>query len=177
MLEGELRNSIGKGASRALKRDGKLVANIYGKGVSNVHAFFKSNEFIKFMRKKEHLKFPVKVDGKTYEVVVQEYQKHPVTNALTHVDLKVVKNGEISTFMIPVRLEGSPVGLKNKGVLIQSKRRLKVRCDAAVLPDEFVLNVDALDVGDALLVKDVKVPEGVEIQDASRVAVVGVEKA
>ena len=53
MLEGIVRDSIGKKAAKALKRDGYLLANIYGKGAENVNAAFKRNEFIKAMRKRE----------------------------------------------------------------------------------------------------------------------------
>ena len=177
MLEGIVRESIGRKAAKALKRDGYLIANIYGKGLENIHAAFKVNEFIKEVRKKTTLAFDVKVGSQTLNVVVVDYQKDPVTSDLKHVDLKVAQKGVISKYMVPVKITGTAIGLKNKGVLIQSKRRLKVKCKAENLPNFFELNVSKLDVGDALLVRDVVVPEGVTILDADRIAVVGVEKA
>ncbi|MCX2683034.1 50S ribosomal protein L25/general stress protein Ctc [Campylobacter sp. MIT 21-1685] len=177
MLEGIVRESIGKKASKALKRDGYLIANIYGKGLENINAAFKVNDFIKSVRKKSTLAFEVKVGEKILNVVVVDYQKNPVTSELWHVDLKVVQQGVVSKYMIPVKIVGTALGLKNKGVLIQSKRRLKVKCTPENLPTFFELDVSKLDVGDALLVKDVVVPEGVTLIDADRVAVVGVEKA
>ncbi|ACM64679.2 50S ribosomal protein L25/general stress protein Ctc [Campylobacter lari] len=177
MLEGIVRESIGRKAAKALKRDGYLIANIYGKGLENINAAFKINEFIKEVRKKTTLAFDVKVGGKVLNVVVVDYQKDPVTAELKHVDLKVAQKGVISKYMVPVKIVGTAMGLKNKGVLIQSKRRLKVKCAAENLPNYFELDVTKLDVGDALLVRDVVVPEGVTMVDADRVAVVGVEKA
>lgn len=177
MLEGIVRESIGRKAAKALKRDGYLIANIYGKGLENIHAAFKVNEFIKEVRKKTTLAFDVKVAGKVLNVVVVDYQKDPVTAELKHVDLKVAQKGVISNYMVPVKIVGTAMGLKNKGVLIQSKRRLKVKCAAENLPNYFELDVTKLDVGDALLIRDVVVPEGVTMVDADRVAVVGVEKA
>ena len=165
MLEGIIRESIGRKAAKALKRDGYLIANIYGKGLENIHAAFKVNDFIKEVRKKTTL------------VVVVDYQKDPVTSDLKHVDLKVAQKGVVSKYMVPVKVVGTAIGLKNKGVLIQSKRRLKVKCAAENLPNFFELDVSKLDVGDALLVKDIVVPQGVSIIEADRVAVVGVEKA
>ncbi|MBX2683526.1 50S ribosomal protein L25/general stress protein Ctc [Campylobacter lari] len=176
MLEGIVRESIGRKAAKALKRDGYLIANIYGKGLENINAAFKINEFIKEVRKKTTLAFDVKVGGKVLNVVVVDYQKDPVTAELKHVDLKVAQKGVISKYMVPVKIVGTAMGLKNKGVLIQSKRRLKVKCAAENLPNYFELDVTKLDVGDALLVRDVVVPEGVTMVDADRVAVVGVEK-
>ncbi|AJC85277.1 50S ribosomal protein L25/general stress protein Ctc [Campylobacter peloridis] len=177
MLEGIVRESIGRKAAKALKRDGYLIANIYGKGLENINAAFKVNEFIKEVRKKTTLAFDVKVADKVLNVVVVDYQKDPVTAELKHVDLKVAQKGVISKYMVPVKIVGTAMGLKNKGVLIQSKRRLKVKCAAENLPNYFELDVTKLDVGDALLVRDVVVPEGVTMVDADRVAVVGVEKA
>ncbi|EAK0952315.1 50S ribosomal protein L25/general stress protein Ctc [Campylobacter lari] len=177
MLEGIVRESIGRKAAKALKRDGYLIANIYGKGLENINAAFKVNEFIKEVRKKTTLAFDIKVADKVLNVVVVDYQKDPVTAELKHVDLKVVQKGVISKYMVPVKIVGTAMGLKNKGVLIQSKRRLKVKCAAENLPNYFELDVTKLDVGDALLIRDVVVPEGVTMVDADRVAVVGVEKA
>ncbi|EAI3059771.1 50S ribosomal protein L25/general stress protein Ctc [Campylobacter coli] len=177
MLEGIVRESIGRKAAKALKRDGYLIANIYGKGLENINAAFKVNDFIKEVRKKTTLAFDVKVGSQTLNVVVVDYQKDPVTAELKHVDLKVVQKGVISKYMVPVKITGTAIGLKNKGVLIQSKRRLKVKCAAENLPNFFELDVSKLDVGDALLVRDIVVPAGVTMIDADRVAVVGVEKA
>ncbi|TQR30639.1 50S ribosomal protein L25 [Campylobacter sp. MIT 99-7217] len=177
MLEGIVRESIGRKASKALKRDGYLIANIYGKGLENINAAFKLNDFIKEVRKKTSLIFDVKVGSKTLSVVVVDYQKDPVTAQLKHVDLKVAQKGVLSKYMVPIKITGIAIGLKNKGVLIQSKRRLKVKCVAENLPNFFELDVSKLDVGDALLVRDIVVPNGVSIVEADRVAVVGVEKA
>ncbi|EAC1314074.1 50S ribosomal protein L25/general stress protein Ctc [Campylobacter coli] len=177
MLEGIVRESIGRKAAKALKRDGYLIANIYGKGLENINAAFKVNDFIKEVRKKTTLAFDVKVGSQTLNVVVVDYQKDPVTAELKHVDLKVAQKGVISKYMVPVKITGTAIGLKNKGVLIQSKRRLKVKCAAENLPNFFELDVSKLDVGDALLVRDIIVPAGVTMIDADRVAVVGVEKA
>ncbi|WP_297573674.1 50S ribosomal protein L25/general stress protein Ctc [uncultured Campylobacter sp.] len=174
MLEGIVRESIGKKAAKALKRDGYLIANIYAKGVDNVYAAFKTNEFIKAVRAKETLAFDVKVGDSVYKVVVEEYQKHPVTNELTHVDLRVVHDDVLARYFVPITITGSAIGLKNRGILVQSKRRLPVQCKGKDLPNEFVLDVTNLDVADSLLVRDVEVPKGVKLLDKPDVALVGV---
>lgn len=177
MLEGIVRDSIGKKATKALRRDGYLIANIYAKGLENINAAFKSNEFIKAVRAKETLIFDVKVGDKTLPVVIQEYQRDPVTNQLLHVDLRVAQEGVLSKYLVPVKTSGSPKGLKNKGVLIYSKKRLLVKCKAEDLPNDFTLEVSHLDVGDSVLVRDITVPANVQMMDADRVSVVGVIKA
>ena len=177
MLEGIVRDSIAKSATKALRRDGYLIANIYGKGFENVHAAFKTNEFIKFLRTKETLAFDVKVDGKTHKVVVQEYQKDPVTSELLHVDLMAAQPGVRATYKVPVTVEGTPKGLKNKGLFVFHKKRVPVKCTIENLPESFHLVIDDLDTGDNVLVRNLEMPEGVQCFLDPRVPVVGVIKA
>ena len=177
MLEGIIRDSIGKKAAKALRRDGYLIANIYGKGIENINAAFKKNEFLKAVKAKEKLLLDIKVGDKEYSVAIQEYQKDPVTNELLHVDLKVATPGVVSRFMIPVKTVGVAKGIKERGVLIISKKRLKVKCAPENIPDSFTLDVTPLGIGDSILVRDIDVPKNVKMLEADDVAVVGVIKA
>lgn len=177
MLEGIVRESITKKATRELRRDGYLIANIYGKGVENINAAFKENEFVKAVRNKETLIFPVKVGGKELNVIIQEYQKDPVKSKFLHVDLRIALPGVLTKYLVPVKTVGTPKGLRNKGVLAQSKKRLCVKCAAEHLPNEYTLDVAHLDVGDTILIRDIKVDKNVQIMDEDRISVVGVIKA
>ncbi len=178
MLSGIVRESIGKKDAKALRRDGYLIANIYGAGVSeNVHCAFKKNEFIKAVKSKSTLIFPVLVGDKEIRVVISEYQKEPVSSDLLHVDLYAIKDGVEANFKVPVKTTGVAIGIKNKGVLITSKRRVAVRTTPEKLPNEFVLDVSKLDVGNSILIRDIVAPDGVRMLDRDDVAVVGVIKA
>ena len=177
MLEGIIRESISKASTKALRNDGYLIANIYAKGISNIHCAFKVNEFIKAMKSKKTLIFPVKVSGKSYDVVVQEYQKDPVSNDLKHIDLLVAQKGVANKFKVPVKPKGTPKGLKNKGVLLVSTKRISVKCTPEALPNEYEIDVSDLDVGDSVVVRDLPSIDGVKVLDNQDVAVVGVIKA
>ena len=177
MLEGIVRESIDKQATKALRKDGFLIANIYGKGIENINAAFKQNEFVRAVKNKTTFAFPVKVGGTEYKVIIQEYQKDPLINTFVHVDLRIVLDGVISRYLIPVKTVGIPVGLKDKGILINSKSRLRVKCAGENLPDSFTLDVSDLDVGDTILIRDIDVPKNVTIMEEDRIAVVGVIKA
>jgi len=177
MLEGIVRESITKKATKELRRNGYLIANIYGKGIENINAAFKENEFVKAVRNKKTLAFPVKVGDQELNVVIQEYQKDPVKNRFLHVDLRVALPGVLSKYLVPVVFVGTPKGLKNKGVLAQTKKRLTVKCTAENLPQNFTLDVSDLDVGDTILVRDVKVDDNITLMDEDRISIVGVIKA
>jgi len=177
MLEGIARNSMTKQETKSLRKDGYLIANIYGKGLENVNAAFKKNEFIKFLRNKTTIAFDVNVDGNTIKVVVQEYQKCPITSDLLHVDLMIAQPGVRTTYRVPVTVEGTPKGLKNKGLFIFHKKRVPVKCTIENLPESFHLQIADLDTGDNVLVRDLELPEGVSCYLDPRVPIVGVIKA
>ncbi len=177
MLEGIVRESTSKKATKALRRDGYLIANIYGKNKENINAAFKENEFIKYVRNKETLAFDVKVGDDTYKVVIQEYQKDPVTSKLLHVDLLLAQDGVETYYQVPIKVVGTPKGLKNKGVLVYHRRRIKVKTTAEKLPNVFELDVSDLDVSNNILIRDIEFPEGVECFINPSVPVVGVVKA
>jgi len=177
MLEGIVRESIGKKGTKALRRDGYLIANIYGKGLENINAAFKENEYIRAVRNKDTLAFPVKVGGNEMNVVVQSYESHPVTGKLLHVDLMVAQPGVVTHYMVPVEAQGEAIGLKNKGLVNISKTRLRVKAKIEDLPKAIVIDVTDMDVGDAKLIRDIATIDGIEFTDADRVAVLSIIKA
>jgi large subunit ribosomal protein L25 len=177
MLEGIVRESIGKITAKNLRRDGYLTANLYANGVENIQAAFKRGEFVRAVRNKENLTFPVKVGETELNVVIQEYQLHPVHGEVVHVDLRVAVPGQVTDFLVPVVTHGTPVGLKNKGVLVISKKRVKVRGAIENMPAKFDLNVEPLNRDDSILVRDIEVPADCKMMDRPDVAVCGVIKS
>jgi large subunit ribosomal protein L25 len=177
MLQGILRDSIAKQSTKQLRRDGYLIANIYGRGCENISAAFKLNDYVRFLKAKETIAFNVEVAGTSFKVVVQEYQKHPVTSGLIHVDLMIAQPGVRTVYNVPVTTEGIPVGIKNKGLLASHRNRVAVRCAIENLPEKFHFDVTDLDVGDNYLVRDIELPTGVECFLDPRVPIVGVIKA
>lgn len=177
MLEGIVRESIGKRNAKQLKRDGYLIANIYANGVENINAAFKLGEFIRTVRNKETFAFPVKVGDKEMNVTIQEYQLHPVNGDAIHVDLKVAVPGQVSDYLVPVVSTGTPIGLKNKGVLVMSKKRLRVRGAIEDMPANFTVDVGPLDKDDSILVRDIETPANTRLMDRLDVAICGVIKA
>ena len=177
MLEGITRESIGSASAKKLRRDGYLTANIYANGVENIQAAFKRGDFVKAVRAKDGLTLPLQVDGKDLNVVIQEYQLHPVHGDVLHVDLRVAVPGQVTNFLVPIKTTGTPKGLKNKGVLQIQKRRVKVRGAIEDMPANFTLNVEELDRDDSILIRDMEAPANCRLMDRADVAVVGVIKA
>ena len=145
MLEGIIRESIGKANAKKLKRDGYLIANIYANGVENIHAAFKRGDFVKAVRAKEGFTLPVKVGDKELNVAIQEYQLHPVNGDVIHVDLRVAVPGQETDYLVPVVTHGTPKGLKIYGVLVMCKKSMKVCGAVEVIPINFDLDVSVVD--------------------------------
>ena len=177
MLEGIVRESIGKKGTKALRRDGYLIANIYGKGFENINAAFKMNEYIRTVRNNETIAFPVKVDGKELNVVVQSYESQAVTGNLLHVDLMVAQPGVVTHYHIPVVPQGDAIGLKNKGLVNISKPRLRVKAKIEDIPNAINIDVTDMDVGDSKLIRDLDPIENVTFTDADRVSILSIIKA
>jgi|GEM_PF-56538 len=177
MLEGIVRDSMTKQATKTLRRDGYIIANIYGKGLENVSTAFKNNVFIKFLRNKETIAFDVTVAGTVYKVVVQEYQKCPLTSTLLHVDLMVAQAGVIASYKVPVITTGTAIGVKNKGLLMVHTKRVPVKCTIENLPENITIDVTDLDVGHNVLVRNLELADSVTCFLDPRVPVVGIIKA
>jgi len=177
MLEGIVRESTNKAATKALRRDGYLIANIYGKGFENINAAFKMNEYIRTVRKKETISFPANIAGQELNLVVQSYEAHPVTGVLLHVDLMVAQPGVATKFNVPVVPVGEAIGLKNKGLVHMAKPRLTVKCTPENLPNSIEVDVTEMDTGDSKLVRDLPEIPNVKVLDADRVALISIIKA
>ena len=177
MLEGIIRESIGKKGTNALRRDGYLIANIYGKGLENINAAFKMNEYIRTVRNKDTLAFPISIDAKEMNVVVQSYESQAVTGSLLHVDLMVAQPGVETTYNVPIVAVGEAIGLKNKGLVHMAKPRLTVKCAIENLPNSIEIDVTSMDTGDSILVRDLDAIPNVRIKDSDRVALISIIKA
>ena len=177
MLQGFIRKSIGKSSSKQLRRDGFLTANIYAKGFKNIQLSFKQGDYLKEIRKKENFTFMIKFDNQELTVFIQDYQLHPINGNILHLDLRVSIKDQITNAMIPIFFEGIPKGLKNKGVLISTIKRLKVRGVVSQMPNKFLIKVDNLDLGDSLFVKDLdELENGCKIMEKDILQLCGVVK-
>jgi len=177
MLEGIVRESTGKKAVKAFRQDGYLIANIYGKGLENVNAAFKDNEYIRTVRNKDTLAFPVSVGGKEMNVVVQSYESHAVTGKLLHVDLMVAQPGVVTHYHVPVLPQGEALGVKNKGMVHVAKSRLRVKAAIENVPNVINVDVTDMDVGASKLIRDLDAIENVTFTDSDRVSVLSIIKA
>lgn len=164
-LSAETRERAGKGASRAMRREGRVPAVIYGgkKDPEPIHV--NERELMKLLHTGHFMNSLIEVDlgGAKTRALPKDVQFHPVSDRPLHVDFMRIGKGATITLDIPVHFvnqEESP-GLKRGGVLNVVRHELELTCPADDIPGEIVIELDGLEVGDSIHISQVKLPEGV----------------
>ncbi|KAB5606397.1 50S ribosomal protein L25/general stress protein Ctc [Bifidobacterium jacchi] len=171
-LEGEVRNEFGKGVARRMRVANQIPATIYAGGEQPTYVKLPMKETTLALRHTNAL-FSIAYGDDTKLAVVKDVQRNPVKRIVEHVDFYEVKAGEKIDVEVPVFVEGTPKGAAVAFVDIQE---IKVRADVANLPEKIVVNVDGLTDGTKVLLKDVVLPEGAELDmDEPEASVVTVE--
>jgi large subunit ribosomal protein L25 len=163
-LPAEARERAGKGASRALRRDGRVPAVIYGENKEPVSVHVEEKLLTKMLSTGHFMNsvIMVEVAGKANRTLPKDVQFHPVSSRPIHVDfVRIGEHAQVHV-NVPVHFldeEQSP-GLKRGGVLNVVRHELELICDAAKIPGEIAISLAGLDIGDAVHISSVSLPEG-----------------
>jgi large subunit ribosomal protein L25 len=165
-LKAEAREQVGKGSARAVRRNGKVPAVIYGDkqpplaiALSYKDVFYKihGGGFLTTIA-------TIDVDGKKIQVLPKDFQLDPVRDFPMHVDfLRIGKDTQVNV-NVPVHFvneEKSP-GIKRGGVLNIVRHDVEFHCPANAIPDFITVDLTGTDIGDSLHISAVKLPEGVK---------------
>jgi large subunit ribosomal protein L25 len=163
-LPAELRDRVGKGASRALRRDGRVPAVVYGEKSEPLSVHVEEKLLNKFLSSGHFMNtvVMVEVNGKPNRTLPKAVDFHPVTSRPIHVDFLRIGEHSTVTVAVPVRFdneEASP-GLKRGGVLNVVRHELELVCDAAHIPDEIHIDLTGLEIGDSIHISNVALPKG-----------------
>ncbi|MEW5829487.1 MAG: 50S ribosomal protein L25 [Chloroflexota bacterium] len=175
VLKAEKRTVVGKQV-RALRRAGKLPAVIYGHRIDPLAITLEAHESnMTLSRAASTALITIAVGGKEYPCLVREKQRNYIKGGLIHVDFQAVSLTEKISANVAVELDGESPAVKNfDAVLVQSLAEIEVEALPTDLPESFVVDISKLvEVGDQILVKDLAVPDKVEIlTDLDEVVVV-----
>jgi large subunit ribosomal protein L25 len=165
-LPAEARDRAGKGASRALRRDGRVPAVVYGQNKDAFSIHVEEKLLTKMLHTGHFMNSVVMIDvgGKPTRTLPKAVDFHPVTSRPIHVDFLRISEHTKVNVAVPMRFdneEASP-GLKRGGVLNVVVHELEIVCDAASIPGEIHIALDGLEIGDSIHISDVKLPNGVQ---------------
>jgi len=163
-LPAEARERAGKGASRELRRSGRVPAVIYGDKKEPLSVHVEEKLLTKLLSNGHFMNTVVMVDagGTAHRTLPKDVQFHPVSSRPIHVDfLRIGEHSQVHV-NVPVLFtdEESSPGIKRGGVLNIVRHDLELICDASDIPAQIELSLDGLDIGDSIHISDVKLPKG-----------------
>ncbi len=165
-LPAEARERAGKGASRALRREGRIPAVIYGGKEEPVTIHLEEKELVRQLNLGHFMNSIVQIElaGKQVRTIPKDVALHPVTDRPTHVDfLRLSKDAkiEVQVPVVFINEEESP-GLKKGGVLNVVRHELDLICKSDAIPDQIEIDVTGKEVGDSLHISEITLPDGAE---------------
>ena len=164
-LPAEARDRAGKGASRALRRDGRVPAVVYGEKKDPLSIHVEEKLLTKMLNTGHFMNSVVMIDyeGKAHRTLPKAVDFHPVTSRPIHVDFLRIGEHTNVHVAVPMRFdnEDASPGLKRGGVLNVVVHELEIVCDAAHIPTEIHISLEGLEIGDSIHISSVKLPNGV----------------
>jgi large subunit ribosomal protein L25 len=164
-LSAEARERAGKGASRALRREGRVPAVIYGNNEEPTTVHVEEKALMKALHTGHFMNSVVMVGvgGKDIRTLPKDVSFHPVTDRPLHVDFLRISEHAKVTVNVPVHFmnELAAPGIKRGGVLNVVRHELELVCDAAEIPDEIEVDLTGYEVGDSIHISAVTLPKGV----------------
>ena len=165
-LPAETRERAGKGASRALRREGRVPAVVYGGNEEPLAIHVEEKLLVKQLGTGHFFNSIVEVEvgGKTVKTLPKDVAFHPVNDRPLHADfLRLSKDAKVHVD-VPVIFvnEAASPGLKRGGVLNIVRHELELVCPADKIPDDIAIDVTGFDVGDSIHISHVKLPAGVK---------------
>jgi large subunit ribosomal protein L25 len=164
-LTAERRTAKGRSAVRKLKAAGSVPAIIYGAKheAEPLQVSRRDMSALLSHAAGENILVELEIAGKSRLALVQEVQHAPLGNAILHVDFHAVSSDEVIQADVPLEPVGIANGVKNMGGLLeQSLRSLAIECLPRDLPDVIKVDVSALDIGNAIHVREIQLPTGVK---------------
>ncbi len=156
----------GKGAARELRRNGFIPAVIYNKGADSQSIAINGKDLAASLRIGHFFthNHELNLDGKTVKVLARDIQRDPVTDLPLHVDFIPYNPKSVIHVNVSVRVEGEEAspGIKIGGVLQLVESQIEVICRADSIPEEIVVSVAGLEIGESVHLSTVKLPEGVK---------------
>ncbi len=165
-IQATARVRAGKGAARAVRRQGKVPAVIYGDKKEPETIALDFNELMRLLQRGGFLSsvFDIKIDGRTVRALSRELQVDAVKDQPIHVDFQRVGGEGLIRVMVPVEIvneEKSP-GMKRGGVLNIVRREIEVICPATAIPDSLIVDLDGVEIGTSIHISAINLPDNVE---------------
>ncbi|RUO80473.1 50S ribosomal protein L25 [Idiomarina tyrosinivorans] len=172
-IKAEIREDMGKGASRRLRHQDKVPAILYGGDKAPVALTVdhnKVNNMADYEAFYSHI-LTLEIDGKKHQAILKDMQRHPYKPKLTHLDFQRVEAGHKLHTHIPLHFinEATAKGVKDEGgVIVHHVNDVEITCLPKDLPEYLEVDVASLAVGDTVHLTDLNLPNGVELVELTK---------
>jgi large subunit ribosomal protein L25 len=172
-LDVSIREGRGKGKARKLRATGLVPAVLYGAKLESTKVAVDGQRLDRIVATGANtlidLQGPKVVKGKL--VLIKDVQRDPLSQRVLHCDFLAVDTRKRIEIQVPLQLEGKPKGVELGGVLEPLLREVEVTCLPLAIPDALTVDVSELEIGDAIRVDQIPVPDGVEVRtDGTQIA-------
>ena len=154
-ISAKTRNGTGKTDSKALRNQGNVPCVLYG-GEKQVCFYAHENDFRNLVYTPDVFIVELDIEGEKCRAVMQDLQFHPVTDKLLHLDFLEIFDDKEVTVTIPVHLKGNAVGIRDGGILSFRRRKIITRAIPGDLPDYIEINIEDVEIGQSILIKDLR---------------------
>jgi len=171
-IEGQLRTGFGKTATRQLRSQQLVPGVIYG-GEQEVNFSAPAAAFKALVYTPEFMLTEIKLEGKTYKCIMKDLQFGKVSDELIHIDLLELVDDKMVVATLPLKLVGTPAGVKAGGKLVVKIKSVKVKTYPKYLKENIELDVTGLELNGNIRVEDIKA-ENMEILNSPRIPIASV---
>jgi len=168
-LRARPRTRTGKSAARQLRREGVVPAVVYGHGDESKSLAIETHELERLLSRIHAATTVIELDvegGEAQQVLIREIQRHPFRSDVLHVDFFHIRADEVIRVSIPVHLDGHAKGVEAGGILQQIRHEIEVECLPGEIPEDFRVDVSALDIGDSIHIADIDTGSITVLDDA-----------
>ncbi len=175
----ERRSATGKGAAHKIRATGRIPAVLYGRGHDPLNIVCDPSEVRGIVRSERGRNTILSLrwgEGEAALAMIKELQIHPLSQQIIHCDFIRISDSVPVTVYVPLRFTGKAAGVTAGGILQPLRRKVQVRCLPDRIPTALTIDVTNLELGASISVKDLEVPEGIELVYKSNFPVVTVLK-
>ena len=170
-IKTQIRDEAGKKNARALRREGNIPAVVYKGGQETLSISLVEKELIHALRTSagENVIINLQIGDKNKKdqnktVIIKEIQHHPIKDNILHVDFHEISLTEAITVKVPIETKGEAVGVKRDGGILEHMLwELEIECLPTEIPEKIEVDIDKLEIGDAIYVKDLVVPPQIKV--------------
>ena len=174
-MSGSPRENVGKKDAKRLRYQGDVPCVLYG-GKDQVHFSMSEKSFKPIIFTPEVYLLKISINGTEYNAILQDIQYHPVTDKILHADFLEIIPGKPVIIGLPVIFTGKAPGILLGGRLVKKLRKLKIKALVEDLPDNILVDISKLNIGNSITIKDVSL-ENVEFLENINSEIVGVKTA